>query len=52
MSPSLIGNYYLDNLTPAYSKTLRLLGLNMAISGLKDTTVVLASFPMTLIPCV
>jgi hypothetical protein len=52
ISPSLIGNYYLDNLTPAYSKTLRLLGLNMAISGLKDTTVVLASFPMTLIPCV
>jgi hypothetical protein len=32
-------------------RPVALLGRNVAISGLKDTTVVLESFPMTLIPC-
>jgi hypothetical protein len=32
-------------------KSVTLLDLNMALSPLKDTIVVLASFPMTLISC-
>jgi hypothetical protein len=56
MLPSLIGSTkpdrYLDKLAAAHFETVSLFGQNVAISGLKDTVIVLASFPMTLIPCV
>jgi hypothetical protein len=51
MLPSLLGsaklNHYLDKLTPTHLRPVALLGRNVAISGLKDTAVVLASLFMT-----
>jgi hypothetical protein len=54
MSPSLIGSAKpIGTVISLPLRVLRLvapLGLNMAISSLKDTIVVLASFLMTLTP--
>jgi hypothetical protein len=56
MSPSLFcsakSNVTLISLLLSILRHVELLGLNMAISCLKDPAVVLASFPMTLIRCV
>jgi ABC-type proline/glycine betaine transport system permease subunit len=56
MSPSLIASpkpiIALISLPLHIWRLVALLGLNMAILGLEDTPVVLASFLMTLISCV
>jgi hypothetical protein len=47
-----LANRYFDKLIHVHFGTIATLYPNLAISGQKNTAVLLASFPMTLIPCV